>query len=75
MEKEETESLYLSKNLHEAPSESAGPWAGAFSCCPSRSSQALDGTDTGWASAARALFLASWHVAHPSLPGSSFPWH
>lgn len=67
--------LVLAEDLPEVQPESARPGARAFSCGPSRSSQASDGTATGWASAAQALSLVPWHYACPSLPGSSFPWH
>lgn len=60
--------------MRPSPSQ-PGRGAGTFSCGPSWSSQARDGTATGRASAAQALFLVPWHNAHPSLPGSSFPWH
>lgn len=60
--------------MRPSPSQ-PGRGAGAFSRGPSWSSQARDGTATGRASAAQALFLVPWHNAHPSLPGSSFLWH
>lgn len=67
--------LVLAENLSEAQPEPARSGLGAFSCGPSRSSQASNGTATNWASAAQALSLVPWHDARPSLAGSSFPWH
>ena len=67
--------LVLTENLSQAQPESASSGLGAFSCGPSRSSQASNGTVTSWASAAQALSLVPWHDARPSLSGSSFPWH